>query len=430
VFTVNGIGAGNSCTATEAVPAGYTADQAPCAAVALATGGTANCTITNTQVVVPGAGTFTVNKVFSPATTTAVQVALACTAGVVTTSPLAATMAAPAVFTVTGIGAGNTCTATEVVPTGYTANQALCAALALTAGGTTTCTITNTLIGGGAAPNPCAGLPVNCQSATNPNPGGSATITNGGVTATCQGTGTIAVARYTSNPVGPAPFLATDFFDVKVASPNTCTTVTIADCDLAGANAVQWWNPAANGGSGGWQPVSNQTFNPGPPPCVTMVLNAGTSPSISQLTGTVFAGQVILLPGIAPIPQVFQNQGIIGAIQQGSRATPVRPQAQAPLAPTPTAVSVPLAPLPVLRPPNTGDAGLAVTERMGSVGGRFMAISNSSERQAIRPERFFTRAVARLVTSGRGGMSRLDSDVHISRIFAAIALGLSVSYAK
>jgi uncharacterized repeat protein (TIGR01451 family) len=379
VFTVNVIGAGNTCTASEAVPAGYTANQAPCVAQPLAAGGNASCTITNTQAVVPGAGTFTVSKVFSPATTTSVQIGLVCTVGTVTTSPLAATMAAPAVFTVSGIGAGNTCTATEVIPTGYTASQAQCAAVVLTGGGTASCTITNTLIGGGPAANPCAGLPANCQSATNPTVGGSATITNGGITATCQGPGPIAVARYTSNPVGPASFLATNFFDVKVGSASACTSVTIVDCDLAGANAIQWWNPAANGGGGGWQSVSNQTFNGGPPPCVTVVVNAGTSPSISQLSGTVFAGQVILLPGLVPIPQVFQNLGIIGAIQQGNRATPVRPQAQAPLASTPTAASAPPATMPVLRPPNTGDAGLPVTKALGSIGGRFLVGSNSNE---------------------------------------------------
>ena len=45
-------------------------------------------------------------------------------------------------FTVTGAGPGATCTATETVPSGYTANQATCVNMPL--GGA--CTITNTLI--------------------------------------------------------------------------------------------------------------------------------------------------------------------------------------------------------------------------------------------------------------------------------------------
>lgn len=59
-----------------------------------------------------------------------------------TTTPLNASESTPAVFTVTGASSGATCTATETVPAGYTANQTNCVNVAL--GGT--CTITNTLI--------------------------------------------------------------------------------------------------------------------------------------------------------------------------------------------------------------------------------------------------------------------------------------------
>ncbi|MEO8134366.1 MAG: ice-binding family protein, partial [Betaproteobacteria bacterium] len=83
----------------------------------------------------------TVLKDFIPNSAATVPVALSCTSGTVTTSPLNAAEGAPAVFQVTGASAGATCTATETVPLGYTANQVNCVGVALNG----SCTITNTL---------------------------------------------------------------------------------------------------------------------------------------------------------------------------------------------------------------------------------------------------------------------------------------------
>jgi hypothetical protein len=96
----------------------------------------------------------TVNKDFIPNSAATVPVALSCTSGTVTITPLNASEAAPAVFTVGGAGPGATCTATETVPVGYTANQASCVSMPL--GGS--CTIINTLAGGGPFP-PGGALP-------------------------------------------------------------------------------------------------------------------------------------------------------------------------------------------------------------------------------------------------------------------------------
>jgi len=84
----------------------------------------------------------TVNKDFIPNSAATVPVALTCTSGTVTNTPQNASEATPAVFTVTGANPGATCTATETVPPGYTANQTNCASVLL--GGS--CTITNALI--------------------------------------------------------------------------------------------------------------------------------------------------------------------------------------------------------------------------------------------------------------------------------------------
>jgi len=66
-------------------------------------------------------------------------VTLSCTSGTVTTPHLEVAEGTPAVFTVMGATPGTTCTATETVPEGYTANQANCASVALNG----YCTITN-----------------------------------------------------------------------------------------------------------------------------------------------------------------------------------------------------------------------------------------------------------------------------------------------
>ena len=135
VFTVNGTTPGATCTATETVPTGYAAVQTNCVDVAL----NGSCTITNRLQ----NNAITVIKNFIPNTPATVPVALTCTlGGVPTASPLNASEASPAVFTVTGAGTGATCTATELVPSGYTADQTNCVNVPL--GGT--CTITNVLI--------------------------------------------------------------------------------------------------------------------------------------------------------------------------------------------------------------------------------------------------------------------------------------------
>jgi hypothetical protein len=111
-------------------------------AITLAAGQNATCTITNTLD-----STFTVSKVWSdgPSGHTAVSIGLTCGAGTVAMTPLSASPGSPAVFSVTGVPAGGTsCTATEQPVAGYTPDAG-CAAVSLAAGGTPSCTITNTL---------------------------------------------------------------------------------------------------------------------------------------------------------------------------------------------------------------------------------------------------------------------------------------------
>jgi hypothetical protein len=93
------------------------------------------------------------------------------------------------------------------------------------------------------------------------------------------------------NPVGKPGFtVAGTYFDVRVSNPSSFTSAKIIDCDLAGATTIEWWNPAANGGKGAWQLVSNQAYTAGPPACDTIRVTNTTSPTLAQLVGTVFVG--------------------------------------------------------------------------------------------------------------------------------------------
>jgi hypothetical protein len=134
MFTVSGFTGAPNCTATEVAPAGYTVNETGCAAVALSTG---LCTIANTL----NAGSFSVAKDFSDNSPASVSVSLACTSGIVNPATALASEAVPAIFNVTGFTGTPACTAAEIVPAGYTANQSGCAGVALTTG---ICTIVNT----------------------------------------------------------------------------------------------------------------------------------------------------------------------------------------------------------------------------------------------------------------------------------------------
>lgn len=138
LFSVSGFDGAPTCTATETVPPGYTANQAACANVALATG---TCLIANAL----NGGSFIVTKDFSDDSPAAVAVTLTCDSGVVAPASALSSEVSPAVFTVTGWSGTPLCTATELVPAGYTADQSGCAGVALSAG---TCGLVNTAIPG------------------------------------------------------------------------------------------------------------------------------------------------------------------------------------------------------------------------------------------------------------------------------------------
>jgi hypothetical protein len=142
VFSVNDFDPEGTplCTATEDVPEGYVGDESDCVNVDLFADGT--CTIANSLI----AATFEVHKDFSPNDPALVSMTLTCTSGTVSPPMDDASEGSPAVFTIEGFDPGATCTATEVPIPGYIADETDCQdGDLITDGGTSQCTITNTL---------------------------------------------------------------------------------------------------------------------------------------------------------------------------------------------------------------------------------------------------------------------------------------------
>ena len=124
---------------------------------------------------------------------------------------------------------------------------------------------------------------------------GTATTGSDGVTATAtggtDGVDTVTETQYTSDPVSASTGTSGSFFDEVLSPGNTFTGDTINDCNLNGGTTLVWWNPSADSGDGAWEPVIGDpgpTYTEGPPSCISVTLDNTTSPSLSQLTGTVF----------------------------------------------------------------------------------------------------------------------------------------------
>jgi len=128
-------------------------------------------------------------------------------------------------------------------------------------------------------------------TATSLTPSQSAVATEAGTTVDAQGTGALTVAEYPSDPVAPASFPASgDYFDVRTSSAASFQGLTIKACGLDGGTNLEWYSPEL-----GWQPVrSTPKYTSGPPPCLTATLSGSSSPSLTQLNGTVFAASLPL----------------------------------------------------------------------------------------------------------------------------------------
>lgn len=123
----------------------------------------------------------------------------------------------------------------------------------------------------------------------------------------------VVVGQYGSNPGGLLKSAAGPAFDVMVAQPSTYTSVTVKDCNLGGGTTVEWWTGTA------WQAISPApNYVPGNPPCVTFTLTVASTPTLAQLTGTVFSGVDLEAPAVAlsqlPANPTNKNRPSIGLV--------------------------------------------------------------------------------------------------------------------
>jgi probable HAF family extracellular repeat protein len=151
-------------------------------------------------------------------------------------------------------------------------------------------------------------------STTSVTPSGavlSAEASSGG----SGGAGTLTVAQYSDDPIGTnsspntSAFSTAEgsgYFDVYVAPGSTFTALTLEYCNTGGTT-LYWWNGSV------WALVSNQTYNP-TTGCITVTVTTSSSPSIAQLTGTVFgvaSGPSINSMTVTPANPIALGSGAI-----------------------------------------------------------------------------------------------------------------------
>jgi hypothetical protein len=133
-------------------------------------------------------------------------------------------------------------------------------------------------------------------AATNGPPSTSVEVNSvspAGVDVSVQGTGTgtVIVGQTGIDFVAPTAFPNSGFFDVQ-ALGDPFTEVDVDACGIGDAVAIDWWNPSAWMGRGAWLPASDEAATTeGQTRCLDTTITASTTPSLSQLTGTIFAIQ-------------------------------------------------------------------------------------------------------------------------------------------
>jgi hypothetical protein len=137
----------------------------------------------------------------------------------------------------------------------------------------------------------------------------SAEASSGGA----AGSGALTVAQYSGDPIGTnsspntSAFSTAEgsgYFDVYVAPGSSFTSLSLDYCNTGGTT-LYWWDGSV------WALVSNQTYNPGTG-CITVTVTTTSSPSIAQLTGTVFgvgSGPAINSIAITPSATVALGGG-------------------------------------------------------------------------------------------------------------------------
>ena len=143
----------------------------------------------------------------------------------------------------------------------------------------------------------------------------------GSISSTAWGSGTVSVSIYPSNPI-PRVKAEGTFYDMSVAPGQSFDHLTFTVCGVPVDAQLSWWDPY--GTSGAFVAVSTQSTSTGAGSCVTATIDDSTSPTLSELVGT-----VIEVPSATPEPNgrgyslVASDGGVFAygdAHYEGSRA--------------------------------------------------------------------------------------------------------------
>ncbi len=127
--------------------------------------------------------------------------------------------------------------------------------------------------------------------------GGNGPNTLGSYSATAFGaSGSVTVGTYSDNPTGAnPPPNASNYFDVKVSTPNSFTSMSIVDCNLGTGTTIYWFDGAA------WQAASPVSLNTPTTGCATLTVTGSSHPTLNQLGGTPFAAGGAAAPTAARV---------------------------------------------------------------------------------------------------------------------------------
>jgi hypothetical protein len=109
---------------------------------------------------------------------------------------------------------------------------------------------------------------------------------------------TVTIAKYTGNPGGSTSgFQASgNYYDVHLSNTTGVSSLTVQFCPATVSMVIYYWNGTS------WVAASNQSYSGG---CIAVTITSSTTPSLSDLTGAVFAsGTSASAPAPAPAPRV------------------------------------------------------------------------------------------------------------------------------
>ncbi|TAN20716.1 MAG: hypothetical protein EPN30_09950, partial [Actinomycetota bacterium] len=120
------------------------------------------------------------------------------------------------------------------------------------------------------------------QSASSSSASGTAVATLNSLTVEGIGAGALTIADYgNGNPTSQALSAATgQYIDIQLASGSTFTSVDVTLCNVGTGRSLSWYNGTT------WVTLSPESYNPSTG-CITSTLSSTSSPSLSQLGGTV-----------------------------------------------------------------------------------------------------------------------------------------------